>query len=228
VGPQAAGHGGTLGGPGQSSLFTGSPIGHDSGMTTVRVPARAGVAVDVGAGQRIAIVDLDGGQVGDVFAFNRADPSEYLSASHTRAFTSKVFPAVGDAFMSSLRRPMLRVVADTSPGYHDMLIAACDPARYAQFGVVGWHASCAENLAQALAGRGITLGFTPQPFNVFMRTPANPDGSISWLPAESRPCDRFEMRAEMDIVMVLSVCPSELSGINTGELSDLQLEIDGP
>ncbi len=121
---------------------------------------------------------------------------------------------------------MLRVVADTSPGYHDLLIAACDPARYVQLGVVGWHASCSENLVQALARRDITLGFTPQPFNVFMRTPANPDGSISRLLAESRSGDRFEMLAEMDLTMVLSACPSELLGISAGELSDLALEID--
>jgi len=201
-------------------------MSQDTGMERIVVPARTGAVVDVNAGDRVAIVDVDGGQVGDFFAFNRADPTEYLSASHTRAFNSKVFPAAGDAFMSSRRRPMLRVLADTSPGYHDMLIAACDPARYQQLGVAGWHASCAENLARALDERSISLGWTPQPFNVFMRTPANPDGSIAWLLAESRPGDRFEMRAEMDLVVVLSVCPSELSGINAGELSDLALEID--
>jgi len=196
-------------------------------MVQIRVPARGGAGVDAAAGDRVTIIDVDGGQVGDFFAFNRADPSEYLSASHTRAFNSKILPAVGDAFMSSRRRPMLRVLADTSPGYHDMLIAACDPARYAQFGVEGWHPSCAENLAIAMAERGITLGFTPQPFNVFMRTPANQDGSISWLVAESRAGDRFEMRAEMDLIVVLTACPSELSGINAGGLSDLALEIGG-
>lgn len=195
-------------------------------MKRIRVHARTGAAVDVAVGDQVTIIDVDGGQVGDFFAFNRDDPSEYLSASHTRAFTSRVFPAIGDAFMSSLRRPMLRVLADTSPGYHDLLIAACDPARYVQLGVEGWHASCAENLAGALEGRGIGLGFTPQPFNVFMRTPGHADGSISWHPAESRPGDRFEMRAEMALVVVLSVCPSELSGINAGELSDLELEIE--
>ncbi len=197
-------------------------------MEHFRAPARGAVAVDVDAGQRLTIVDIDGGQVGDFFAFHRSDPSEYLSASHTRAFNSRVFPAIGEAFMSSRRRPMLRVLADTSPGYHDLLIAACDPARYVQLGVVGWHASCAQNLAQALAGRGIVVGFTPQPFNVFMHTPAHPDGSISWHLAESRPGDRFEMRAEMDLTVVLSSCPSELSGINSGELSDLGLEIEDP
>jgi uncharacterized protein YcgI (DUF1989 family) len=194
----------------------------------VLVPARTGRAVDVRAGERVAIVDVAGGQVGDFFAFNRDDPTEYLSASHTRPFNSRVFPAVGQPFVSSLRRPMLTVLADTSPGYHDLLIAACDPPRYRQLGVDGWHASCADNLLAALASRGIVPSHVPQPFNVFMRTPGRLDGGISWLPAESQPGDRFEMRAEQDLVVVLSACPSDLAGINAGELSDLELEVSVP
>jgi uncharacterized protein YcgI (DUF1989 family) len=193
--------------------------------TTYAVPARAGLAVPVAAGDAVTIVDVDGGQVGDFFAFSAHDPTEYLSASHTRAFTSRVFPAAGQAFMSSLRRPMLTVVGDTSPGYHDLLVAACDPTRYRQLGVEGWHASCAENLTTALAAHGMAPTHIPQPFNVFMRTPATLDGSIVWLPAESRPGDRFEMVAEMDLIVALSACPSDLSGINAGDLSDLALVV---
>jgi hypothetical protein len=191
------------------------------------VPAGSGLAVAVTAGQLVSVVDVHGGQVGDFFAFDAHDPTEYLSASHTRAFTSRMFPALGQSFMSSLRRPMLRVVADTSPGYHDLLIAACDPARYRQLGIDGWHASCAENLETALRPFGIRPGHVPQPFNVFMRTPGTLDGSVVWLPAESKPGDSFEMVAEMDLVVALSACPSDLSGINAGGLSDLALVV-GP
>jgi uncharacterized protein YcgI (DUF1989 family) len=199
-------------------------------MTVVsrhRVPARSGVAVPVEAGRRVTIVDVDGGQVGDFFAFNADDFDEYLSASHTRAYNSRLFPEVGQSFLSSRRRPMLRVLADTSPGHHDLLIAACDPARYVQLGVEGWHASCAENLTSALAELGRSSAVVPQPFNVFMRTPPGADGTIAWLPATSRAGDRFEMEALFDLVVVLSACPSELSGINAGELSDLELELAG-
>jgi uncharacterized protein YcgI (DUF1989 family) len=187
------------------------------------VPARTGLAVAVAAGQGVAVVDSDGGQVGDLFAFNAADPGEYLSASHTRAATSRVFPAIGQAFMSSRRRPMLRVAGDTSPGYHDLLLAACDPVRYQQLGVAGWHASCAENLTTALAAFGIVPSHIPQPFNVFMRTPGTLDGSIVWLAAQSKAGDRFDMVAEMDLIVALSACPSDLVGINAGALSDLAI-----
>jgi uncharacterized protein YcgI (DUF1989 family) len=195
-------------------------------MSSHVVAARTGLAVAVDAGQRISIVDVAGGQVGDFFAFVRDDLTEYLSASHTRAYNSRVFPGIGQPFVSTRRRPILRVLADTSPGYHDMLIAACDPVRYEQLGAVGWHASCAENMQSALTAVGVDVGsVVPQPFNVFMRTPANPDGTISWLPAESRPGDRFEMEALVDLWVALSACPSDLVGINAGELSDLELQV---
>ncbi|HEY2429771.1 MAG TPA: urea carboxylase-associated family protein [Acidimicrobiales bacterium] len=196
-------------------------------MASYRVPARTGLAVDVDAGQRVAVVDVEGGQVGDFFAFNRDDLSEHLSASHTRAFTSRLLPGIGECFVSSRRRPMLRVVADTSPGYHDMLIAACDEARYAQLGFEDGHASCAENLATALAATGRTVSHVPQPFNVFMRTPAGPDGTIAWLPAESAVGDRYEMEALIDLVVVLSACPSDTVGINVGGPTALAIELTG-
>jgi uncharacterized protein YcgI (DUF1989 family) len=190
-----------------------------------RVPARTGLAVDVDAGQRIALIDAEGGQVGDFFAFNRLDLSEYLSASHTRAYNSRLLPNVGECFVSSRRRPILKVVADTSPGHHDMLIAACDAPRYAQLGIEGWHASCADNLTDALAATGRAVTHIPQPFNVFMRTPAGPDSTISWLPALSAPGDRYQMEALIDLVVVLSACPSDTIGINAGGPTDMELEI---
>jgi uncharacterized protein YcgI (DUF1989 family) len=203
-------------------------VAHDVSATHL-VPARGGLAIPVDAGQRIAIVDVSGGQVGDFFAFVRDDTTEYLSASHTRAYNSRLFPEIGQPFVSTRRRPILTVLADTSPGYHDMLIAACDPVRYEQLGAVGWHASCAENMQSALAAVGVDVGpVVPQPFNLFMRTPAGPDGIISWLPAESRPGDRFEMEALVNLWAVLSCCPSDMVGINAGELSPLEMQVSSP
>jgi len=189
------------------------------------VPARSGLAVEVAAGQRVTIIDVQGGQVGDFFAFNSDDLSEYLSASHTRAYNSRLLPIAGECFVSSRRRPILKVLADTSPGYHDMLIAACDAPRYAQLGIEGWHASCADNLTDALAATGRVVSHIPQPFNVFMRTPAGPDATISWLPARSAPGDRYQMEALIDLVVVLSACPSDTIGINAGGPTDMELEV---
>lgn len=192
------------------------------------VPAREGRAVRVAAGQRVRVVDLEGGQVGDVFAFvpgAPGTPAEHLSAAHTRATTDRLFPTLGQRFVTDHRRPILTLVSDTSPGWHDMLIPACDPARYAALGVEGFHASCADNLHRALAGMKLSVPFTPQPVNVFMRIPVEEDGLLRWLPAASRPGDAITFRAETDCVVVVSACPQDLVDINGGEPTPLALDV---
>lgn len=187
------------------------------------VPARGVRAVRLGSAQRVRVIDLEGGQVGDVFAFVAADPTEYLSASHTRTATSRLFPVIGEHFLTSRRRPILTLVADSSPGVHDMLIAACDSARYEHLGASG-HASCANNLQKALNGCGIQSTVVPQPVNVFMNIPVDA-GRLSWLPAVSRPGDSVTFEAAIDCLFVVSACPMDLNSINGERPTALALEI---
>src|SRR3990172_9464834 len=101
------------------------------------VVARTGAGFRVSAGEFVQVVDVSGQQCADFFAFDAEDPRELLSASHPRVAVDRLFPQVNQSFFSSLRRPMLQFEEDHSPGVHDMLFAACDPARYAQYGVDG-------------------------------------------------------------------------------------------
>src|ERR687888_477576 len=153
----------------------------------IHVPAREGRAIQVEVGRRFRIVDLEGGQVADTWAFVGDDPTESHSAQHTRVHVGRLFPRPGEQFVTNARRPILLLEEDATPGVHDMLCAACDPERYAGLGVEGWHASCQENLqtARRAAGGGPPR-FAPQPINLFMNTPAQGDGRIAWLPAPTK------------------------------------------
>jgi uncharacterized protein len=176
----------------------------------IDVPAREGRAVEVGAGRSFRVVDLEGGQVADLFAFCRDDLGEYLSAEHTRAEHFRLFPRVGEPFVSNRRRPMLLFESDTSPGFHDMLFAACDPARYASLGAPAGHASCAANLQTALAGLGLGPVAVPQPVNLFENIRARPDGTLDWQATATASGDHVQLRAERDCVVVVSACPYDL------------------
>lgn len=186
------------------------------------VPARTGRALRISVGQLFAVVDVEGGQVGDLFMFAADGSNEYLSASHTRMTTGRLFPSVGQAFASDKRQAMATVVEDNHSGDHDMLCAACDPERYRLLGAPSGHASCAENLMAASSSAGFNVEIVPQPVNVFMRVRVS-NGTIELLPAVSRPGDRLVMRAERDLLVVLSACPQELSPVNNGTISDLAL-----
>lgn len=197
--------------------------------TRTQVPAREGRVVLVRPGDRIRVVDLAGAQVGDVFAFVLDErerlTGEHLSASHTRVATQRLFPAVGQAFATDRRRPVLTLETDDSPGHHDLLAAACDEQRYLDLGAPPGHPSCADNVRQALASIGAATAVVPQPVNVFMHVPVNADGSLEWLPATTQPGDSITFRAELPCAVVLSACPQELTGINGGNPTDLALDV---
>ena len=176
----------------------------------IHVPPREGRAVRVEAGRSFRVIDLDGGQVGDLFAFCLDDLGEYLSAEHTRAELFRLFPRVGESFVSNRRRPILLFEADTSPGFHDMLFAACDAARYASLGAPAGHASCAGNLQTALAALGLGPVAVPQPVNLFEYIPARPDGSLDWQATATAAGDHVQFRAERDCAVVVSACPYDL------------------
>jgi uncharacterized protein len=131
----------------------------------------------------------------------------------------------GDPVLTNRRRPILSVTADTSPGRHDMLYAACDPARYALLGVESPHRSCAENLRLALEEHGFALPVVPQPLNIFMDVRAGEDGILTSHPASSGPGDYIAFQAHIDCLVVLSSCPMDIVPISVGGITPLELQV---
>lgn len=192
---------------------------------TITVPAREGRAFRVPKGGTARIIDLEGGQVADLFAFMDADVSEHHSAQHTRAVNDRLFPRQGEPFVSNRRRAMMVVEADDTPGIHDMLIAACDPYRYQQLGVEGHHNSCAQNLVDALEELGLETAVIPQSINLFMQIPVAPDGDLAWDPAPTEAGASITFRALEDLVMVVSACPQDIVPINHCDPTSIGVEL---
>lgn len=192
---------------------------------SIQVPPREGRAVHVRGGTVFRIVDVEGRQVADLFAFNAADVREHHSAMHTRAAVSRLFPAVGEAFMTNRRRPMMTLERDDTPAVHDMLIAPCDPERYAGLGVAGWHSSCRENLEIAMRELGHDGICHPASINLFMNIPVAGDGGLGWDPAPTAPGDSVTLRAEMDCIVVVSACPQDIVPINDRNPTSIAIEL---
>ena len=194
-------------------------------MTTVEIPPREGRGVRMRAGERVRIVDVAGGQVADTFAFCADDVSEFHSAEHTRVHVSRLFPRPGEHFVTNKRRPILLLEEDASPGIHDMLCAACDPWRYEGLGVEGWHASCRENLERAMAELGHERIEIPQPINLFMNIPVRDGAELGWEPAQTNAGDSVTLRAEMDLLLVVSACPQDIVPINDKNPTPVAIEL---
>jgi len=185
----------------------------------VTIPARGGKAAFLEAGQRIRVINTHGQQVVDTWAFNRADPEEFMSMEHSRTFLSRIMARVGDSMATNRRRPILTLVEDTTvegdtAGIHDTLLAACDRYRYELLGCGGYHDNCTDNLAAALAELGLTPPETPSPWNLFMNIPVAADGSVAFVAPVSKPGDYVTLRAEMDCAVAFSACPQDVVPIN--------------
>jgi uncharacterized protein YcgI (DUF1989 family) len=180
----------------------------------ITIPARRGKAIRLQRGQEFKVINTHGQQVVDTWAFNSADVQEFLSMEHLRAALGRIMVRVGEALVTNQRRPILRLLEDTSPGIHDTLIAACDHYRYALLGCTDYHDNCTDNLAAALAELGLPVPETPSPWNLFMNIPVHADGSVTFEPPVSKPGDYVLLRAEMDCIVAFSACPQDLIPIN--------------
>jgi uncharacterized protein YcgI (DUF1989 family) len=189
------------------------------------IPAREARPVRVAAGQRFRVVDVEGTQVVDLFAFVDGDASEYVSAEHTRVHVKRLFPTLGEPFVTNRRRPLLVFEEDSSPGVHDMLCAPCDPTRYALLGHEGWHASCQENLRSAMAGMGYANVEVPSPINVFMNVLLDAEGGLTLATALTKPGDSVTFRAARPCIVVASSCPMDLNPINGSGPTDVAIEL---
>jgi uncharacterized protein YcgI (DUF1989 family) len=178
------------------------------------IPARKGSAARLKKGQRLRVINTHGSQVVDFWAFNDPDLGECMSMEHTRPSLGRIVPRTGDVLVTNRRRPILTIVADTSPGVHDTLIASCDIYRYEQLGCKGFHDNCTDNLGNALTGMGLKRIVHPCPFNLFMNIPVANGNDVSFEPPVGKPGDYVEFRAEMDCVVGFSACPQDMLPIN--------------
>jgi urea carboxylase-associated protein 1 len=165
-------------------------------------------------GQVLRIVDLDGNQAVDTLFYNAEDPLERYSLTHTIQAQGALYLTVGSVLMSSEGRPLLTIVADTC-GRHDTLGGACacesNMVRYTI--EKRFMHNCRDSFLLAIArdedDRYVRLGKRDivSNINFFMNVPVTPDGRLTFEDGISAPGKYVEMRAEMDVTVLVSNCP---------------------
>ena len=121
----------------------------------VTIPARHGKAAVAKKGQKIRLINTHGYQIVDTWAFNEHDMKEFMSMEHCRVALNSLRPKVGQSLVTNKRRPIVTLVEDTTPGVHDMLVAACDRYRYELLGCKEYHDNCTDNLVAGLKELGL-------------------------------------------------------------------------
>ena len=192
----------------------------------VTVPAREARTIEVKRGQLLQVVDLEGQQVGDLAAWRSADPTEYLSPSHTVSGLAKLVPEVDDAILSNHRTPLFRVLRD-DVGRHDLVVPCCDPERYSIDYDAPGHGSCLASLEAAIAGDPRDLPLRGEMcWNVFMNNTVV-DGRIVTAAPPHEAGALIELEVLEDMVVALSACPQDISAVNAHNPTPMAMRVKG-
>jgi len=171
------------------------------------IAAGGGAGLRLRRGEQLRIIDIDGGQTGDLVAFS-ADGGHRLSSGRTFDYCGKIYVSTGDVLWSDRSGPMLTIVAD-DVGKHDLLYAPCSMEMYRlQYGATEYHANCYDNLCCAFRELGIEPEPLPSSLNFFMNADVAADGRLSLLAPRTRAGAAITVRAEMDLIIALTSCPA--------------------
>ncbi|GAA1026339.1 urea carboxylase-associated family protein [Virgisporangium ochraceum] len=191
---------------------------------TVIVPAAGGMAWELSAGTRLRVVDVEGGQTGDVFAVAADDLSDGQSNGRSFDYGGTVRLTTGSVLYSRRSRPLLRIVAD-EVGVHDFLYAPCSQEMYEiGYGATGPRPNCFDNLTTSLGAFGVPAATVTIAFNVFMRADVAPDGRLTIRPPTVTAGQGVTFQAERDLVVAVTACPA--ATCNDGKLLPLGVDID--
>ena len=179
-------------------------------ITDTVVPARRPWSTRMARGQILRLIDLEGQQAVDFLCFNADEPAERYHAPNTIKIPRNIFLGKGSILRSSRARPMMTIVEDTC-GRHDTIFGCCsfevDRVRY---GAVNTE-SCQRNFERELARHGVGPEHVVPHVNFFMYVPVDGAGNAEIRESRSKPGDFVDLRAEMDLLAVLSNCPEALN-----------------
>lgn len=190
-----------------------APDPHIEGLTgTIEydetVPARHFWVHAVKKGQTLRIVDLEGNQAVDLLIYSEADDSERYSAQDTVAAQGNLFLRNGAVLRSNEGRAMM-TITDTSVAYHDTIGGACsvesNTLRYGHH-TKAQHA-CVENYLKASLPEGRSKRDIVSNINFFMNVPVMEDGSLGIVDGISAAGLTVDLKADMDVVVMVSNCP---------------------
>jgi len=179
--------------------------------------------------QHLRIVDLEGNQAVDFLMYSAADPIERYGAAETMSAQGNVYLTTGSVLRSNEGNPMMTIVGSTVER-HDTVGGAC--SRESNSLRYGHHTNhqhaCVDNFIFDHVGRDMGKRDMVPNINFFMNVPIEPDGSLGIVDGISAAGLYVDLRAEMDVIVVVSNCPQINNPCNGFNPTPVQMIITNP
>jgi uncharacterized protein len=171
------------------------------------VPAGANHYVsEVPKGTHLRIIDLGGQQAVDFLVYDLADTQIRYNNANSIKLNRSIYVTTGFQLYSDTAEVLMTLVEDTV-GRHDTIGGACSShVNKLRYGIENTCA-CRDNFLTALATRGMSARDIHANVNFFMNVPVHPNGSTEIEEGISVPGDFVDLRADKNVLVVLSNCP---------------------
>ncbi|HEV8144790.1 MAG TPA: urea amidolyase associated protein UAAP2 [Bryobacteraceae bacterium] len=187
-----------------------SNLNPDAAMYRAVIPAGEPWIHEINKGQIFRIVDLKGNQAADTLFYNAHDYSDRYSAQDTIREQRNIYLTTGTRLLSTGGNVLLTIVADTC-GRHDTLGGACaTESNMVRYAIEKRHMhACRQSFVKAALewGRGLSKRDIVSNVNFFMNVPVTAQGKLTFEDGISEPGKYVEMRAETDVLVIISNCP---------------------
>ena len=191
------------------------------------VPACQPWSARIKKGDRLRLIDLEGQQAVDFLCYNAADPAERYNAANTMKLNNNIYLGEGSVLWSVRARKMMTIVEDTC-GLHDTIYGCCsievDEVRFGKTKTEG----CQTNFEAELAKHGMGEKDMAANINFFMYVPVEASGAVAIAEGRSKPGDYVDLRAEMDLLVVISNCPERDNLAAGGEPTPVRAIVYSP
>ena len=183
---------------------------------------------EIRKGQVVRVVDLEGNQSADTLFFNAHDYSDRYSSQDTICEQSNIYLTTGTKLLSTDGNVLLTIIADTC-GHHDTLGGACaTESNMVRYALEKRHMhACRQSFVKGIQQwrHGLEKRDLASNVNFFMNVPVTPEGELLFAEGVSGPGKYVELRAEMDVLMLISNCPQLNNPCNAFNPTPLQVLI---
>jgi urea carboxylase-associated protein 2 len=176
-------------------------------------------------GTRLRLTNVGGDGCVGFLAFNADRPFERLNVADTVKVQWNAYLGEGNLLLSDMGRVLLSITRDTC-GRHDTFCGASTAkSNAAKYGTGANYSSFPNARDRFLIGllkHGLGKKDIPANVNFFKNVRVEADGGLTFVERSSKPGDAVELRAEMNVLVVLANVPHVLDPRTTYTCADVR------
>ncbi|PZV16113.1 MAG: urea carboxylase [Leptolyngbya sp.] len=176
-------------------------------------------------GNTLRVTDLAGSQGVSLICYNADNAIERLNVADTAKIQFNAALKKGMVIYSDMGRILFSITEDTS-GCHD-LFGGCSHAvsNAAKYGDGEFWINSRDNFRRAVTRYGLSKKDIMPNINLFTRVAIASDGKMSFVEGCEQPGSFIDLRAEMNVLVVLSNCPHVMHPSKIYEPKPIQVNV---